>query len=863
MQRASNCSSGLFLLVLILARPSAAVEPADVREQLMGNFRYLVETQVNCAASLKPGNYICNRDTPGERRVHGSWDSYLYPVAVRLPNQFRFVDSNLFFTVQTLLPLFAIRFEDPVLEQQRLDAIHLGMKAVNSFRRGHGYAFWPQVGPTRKSQLNRIGPLNLSPQLLGAQIEIISRIQDFFHVRLIPSSVRWIETYLDLDHAESGPDVLFNVPNDTDDTALAIAGNYYYLRSGDDPERLVATMQLSRQFAGRVDVLEKRNERRFKEHEPRCEEIWRAQTSDAARRALFADKDFLEGCSLDDARESWRYDSYPSRHSGAFLTWQYDENTAVYADPQQGVVLPGQNSVDCYAIANVVYSLSLTGMRDDPALRPGYENSCRAITNIILDSNNQLRMVDDSDADKITTKPLWKSCGLFFPAHMTYPYLVSRAIGDGGACQDLEPPDQERFDEAIDTLVASVVAEQDEDSNDKQPGQWFEEIDGQTALPTVLGGVSLLNFRKAYGSDLDRRYELKNRIEEAIAHTLAHSYSESSPSIEPLISVPEGTYFGGGNSDAIAHWRSQPFSTSVSLELMTKYLLQFGDESSHNEQLVLATELKPAAVTTAGHHSFGQADLSDALVPFDEASFRVRLRPGLKVGNEGTEVTLDTSLSVGEHFQGSLQEATENIAYYDVKVVTTAGFDFDSGELRNYAIKTGFHGISTTTSVIMQNDAAFLPLSFRKQDDVRTASAYLWGGGMSAAAIDLINGPRINLDVAGALVGAVEKSDDISGSTQKVTTINLAEFSIGLTWHWSNVSAGFDYSSSLGRAEDSSGGQYSSLKNYRWGTNITYRPRPNHSLSLVTTRTRDGESRDLFDDDQVYFQYRYEWASGT
>jgi hypothetical protein len=832
MQLVSSRAAGITLLILSLAQQSVALQPDDVREQLVGNFRYLIESQVDCDSELGPSGHICNKDIPGERRINGSWDSYMYPVAVRIPYRFRFVDSNIFFTVQTLLPLFSVGFDDPVLEQQRLDAIHAAMMAVNSFRRGDGYAFWPEIGPTRATHVNRIGPLNVSPLLLGTQIEIVSRIQDFFHVRLFPSKVRWLETFLDLGNEATGADVLFNVPNDTDDTALAIAGNFHYYQNGGDAELLQEYLQLSKHFAGRVDTLESRNRHRYKNHIPGCEETWRAQSSDAARQALFTDRSFLENCSLDDARESWRYDSYPSKHSGAFLTWQYDESEAIYEDPESGVVLPGQNSVDCYAIANVVYSLSLTGMRDDPELRPGYESSCNVISNTILDTNDQL----------------WKSCGLFFPAHMTYPYLVSRAVGDGGACQDLEPRDQERFDKSIGALVERIIAEQDEESDEKKRGQWFESTDGQTAMPTVLGGVSLLNFRRAYGADFDQQYRVRDRVETAIAHTIASSDSHPLAGNLPLVSVPEGTYFGGGTSDEIAHWRSRPFATAVSLELMTKYLAQYVDEPTHNA----ATDHLPVR----------HPHVQDSLPPVEERSFRFRLRPGLKVGNEGTEVTAALSLSVGDHFRGNIQEAMEDIVYYDFKVTATTGFDLDNGELENYSFAAGFHGISTTTSVIMQNDAAFLPLSFARQDDVLTRSAYLWRGEMSAPVLRLDSSPRINLDVTGKLIGVTEKSFEIAGSTDKVRSVNFSEFSVGLTWLWEDLSASLAYASSLGRAVDSNGGHYFSLKNHRLSTNITYRPRPNHSFALIGVRTKDGESRDLFDDDQVYLQYQYEWTSG-
>ena len=76
--------------------------------------------------------------------------------------------------------------------------------------------------------------------------------------------------------------------------------------------------------------------------------------------------------------------------------------------------------------------------------------------------------------------------------------MVSRAVGDAGACQDLEIFDQQRFDQAVRALVDAMVEEQDDMSDGKQKGEWSEPVDPSNALATALGGVSLLNFSKAY-----------------------------------------------------------------------------------------------------------------------------------------------------------------------------------------------------------------------------------------------------------------------------------------------------------------------------------------------------------------------------
>jgi len=112
------------------------------------------------------------------------------------------------------------------------------------------------------------------------------------------------------------------------------------------------------------------------------------------------------------------------------------------------------------------------------------------------------------------------------------------------------------------------------------------------------------------------------------------------------------------------------------------------------------------------------------------------------------------------------------------------------------------------------------------------------------------------------MIGVVEKSSDIAGHEDEVDSINLADFDVGLTWVWKKTSTSLVYGSALGQATDSNGEHYLSLKNYRLNANITYRPKSNNSLSLIAVKTVDGESGDLFDDDQFFVQYRYEWATG-
>ncbi len=848
------------VFVLFLPQCGIALEQQQVLDQLIGNFNYLINVQVTCDGSYAKGNYICNKDIPGERRILGTWDSYIVPVAIENTYPMRFVDSNLFVTTQTLLPLFSVRFADAGKEKLRSNAIHNAMTAINLFQRNDGFSFWPQIGPSQQNQVNRIGPLNLSPILLGTQLEIITATEDFLHINLFPDRVRWMRDNIDLDNKDSGFDALFNVPNDTDDTALAIASNFHFYREHPDRQRFEKFIEMSRTFARYVDTWETRNDRRYREYLPECKSIVLAQQSLAERQALFADNSFMRNCSLDDPREAWRYDAYSSPYSGAFLTWRYDESKPIYDDPEAGVSLTGQNSVDCVAIANVVYSLSLTKVRDEPAIRPAYVNSCNAIANTILDQNNELRLTKNprsSDGEQVA---VWKSCGLFFPAQMTFPYMVSRAVGDAGACQDLDMDDQRRFNKAMLTLIDTLIAEQDDSTGQKERGQWFEPIDQSIALPTALGGISLLNFANTYPELLaSDSGNLQERIAESIAYTIALSESDSSTEYGQMVSLPEGTYFGGGTVDEIAHWRSKAFATAVSLELMTKYLARYSDLPVDGQILTLGSATNSDHQSHNAVEALPDAYKQDSLSPAVQSRHKLTAGIAFRGGFRGPEGGTNIEYSHGEHLRIDFQEKDEQVARYDIKLRAWAIYQFDDDEVDNFGIELKFHGISTDTNFVVQDDVAHFPITYSQQYGVETKSIHWRYGALSAPIWKIGDEGQLNIDASARLVGFVDREKRQSATPTYRKSINLADFSAGVTYINNRASASTWIATALGYSRDSAGEKYFSMRNYSLGASLRFAFLGNHAFSFTAIRRVDGRSGDLFDDDQAYLEYAYKW----
>ena len=803
----------LFVVVTILIAPLQNTFAADgdsAVDLLIGNFLFLADSQVRCDAQGQPGFSICNKQIAGERRLEGSWDSYIVPITISNPfHDLRFLDSNLFVTSNVMLPIFRIRFDDEYYEGLRQQLIFDGMLAVNRFSRGNGFAFWPEVGPSISGQVDRIGPLNLSPLILSTQIEIVKRTQDFVRMPLFPEKISWMEGHLDLENESIGMDALFSVPNDADDTSLGILSHYYYYGGRPDAVQFRGYRNMAKAFGNYVDTHQRRANRPFKG---------------------------------DDPRESWRDKAYADGYSGAFLTWLYDETEPIYFDPGNGVNLVGQNSVDCSVLANVVYMLSATGLKEETELRDGYENSCMAISAVIQENE-------------------WRSCGLFFPAHMTFPYLVSRAISDGDACQDLNDDNQAEFDDAIHLLIQDIAREQDEESEFKLSGQWYEPIDKSVALPTALGGVSLLNFRSVYGERATTKDLLMDR-RIAAAFKQVNSLTEFHERSDGTITaaLPEGTFFGGGTVGDIAHWRSRALSTAVSMEFASKYLAGYGEMNGETPIRVSVASGRAAGQTPADR-ALPDAPPGEFLDPVREFGAALDFYGRAANGNRGPEVGARLGLVVGDLLYGNMQEAHEVVAYYDLKLSGDVFYSLDRDKIDNYNIEMRFAGVSSNTDFIIRNDVGHVPLTYRRRDDVVTERIHLRYGEVSMPFVDLGNGARLDFDISGRLLGVVRRVDHSQMTNNYRRSANFADFSVGTTFIWNDFSLGISYETGLGFSEDSANIHYGSHRNYTAEATAKWSIRDRHLLSAGYITSFDGGASDLFDDDRGYLAYEFRWGT--
>ncbi len=277
------------------------------------------------------------------KNMSGEWASYIHFLPNKLGFSGRSVlalqDSNLFMTAFIGYPLFL--FDETLLPpgKHHIDQmLKRAAKNILSFKRGTSYNFWT-VLPGVKSPATRTGPLNIP----------VEHIELFTMTYLDPGKWKrtfrwlergqqidtkdWSETCLDMQTNPTGADAIFNLPNDADDTSIAVAFEYLYAKRFPNSS--------------------------IKPDIPALREVSRYR--DIGRKK-------------EESRDSWK-----GGQTGAFLTWFKDENIPVFQHPEDGIIPLGINNVDAVVNSNVLFALSLT----DNQKLPGYRSSIGLVSRVI------------------------------------------------------------------------------------------------------------------------------------------------------------------------------------------------------------------------------------------------------------------------------------------------------------------------------------------------------------------------------------------------------------------------------------------------------------------------------------------------
>jgi len=299
------------------------VSPRDFRSQQgekTGFFHYL-------RSSLS--NHLIH-----EKHLPGSWPGFVSFIPGRgsrmLQPMFTATDYNLFITASTGLCLnyfdeSRLPGEHRFVEAMKADALD----AVEKFRRGPAYNFWLPRSSRRYRYLHT-RPLNIPVGFISMR----KRINDLTGCWGLPGFCEsqlltdWIRMIHNRELNPHGAVALFNIPDDSDDSSLALI-----LRLMNQPGALPEP--------GILD-------------------------------AILAYRDL-------DRNRTDRYNVSLGPGTGAFLTWHKNEELPVFSRPEEGVIPLEVNNVDLVVNANVLLALALSGRSNEQ----GYTSTANLLARAI------------------------------------------------------------------------------------------------------------------------------------------------------------------------------------------------------------------------------------------------------------------------------------------------------------------------------------------------------------------------------------------------------------------------------------------------------------------------------------------------
>jgi hypothetical protein len=288
-------------------------------------------------------------------------------------------------------------------------------------------------------------------------------------------------------------------------------------------------------------------------------------------------RDIDRKLSFSDEFEHWK-----GENSGAYLTWLRDETDNSFTKAEIGLIPTGKNNVDVVVNANILFTLSLLGRTDSDGYQSCVNLLCKAIE-----------------------EKTWPSAGLYYPQQMMFPYVLSRAIRDGGVKDKKLLQSQKKL--MIDVLN---LAKKQSKSFGIQAETLFMFEGGKDKskhLSTALGLITLLNLGEEVAKNINQLENFQSTIEGCVSfllkevsykHCLFESTQVSFSAYKRAKFVAhweDGLFFGPVHWD-LCHWRSQAVTNACVFEAFSKYLLAYEKNPAatlleHNKLSVVSYEL--------------------------------------------------------------------------------------------------------------------------------------------------------------------------------------------------------------------------------------------------------------------------------
>ena len=274
-----------------------------------------------------------------EKHLKGSWPGFIRYLPSKgfrmLLPLFTVTDYNLSTTASTAYSL--LFFDDrslPAGKRFVSDMLESASGAIQTFRRGSAYNFW-ETHSNPAISYPYSAPINIPVSIIDFRRSIYDRtgflgLKSFYESDVL---MEWIDRIYDIKQNKTGSTALFNIPNDSDNSSLAVGFLMQYQRwkNNSIPDTDLTPLDLFPSFR------------------------------DLNRK--IAD----------------RHNKCMGHETGAFLTWLKNEDANVFSNPESGIIPLAVNNVDIVVNANILFTLSLAEKRT----MPGYREAVRLIARVI------------------------------------------------------------------------------------------------------------------------------------------------------------------------------------------------------------------------------------------------------------------------------------------------------------------------------------------------------------------------------------------------------------------------------------------------------------------------------------------------
>jgi len=233
-------------------------------------------------------------------------------------------DYNLFTTASTAYPLFFIN--DKQLASHSQFVTKMRTKAVESFqkfRRGSSFNFWPVKNRVEYSY-SYSGPDNIPLSFISFLYKLNNKT-GLVNYGMHESEllIEWLDEINDDEKNKDGLVALFNIPNDSDDTSMALV----------------------------LSLLSEMND------------LTNMAIIDSVDKQVFSTYRDIERNKFD------RYNELLPKNTGAFLTWHKNDSSEDFSKPEKGIIPLKVNNIDLSVNANTLHFLSRAGLSDLPGFR--------------------------------------------------------------------------------------------------------------------------------------------------------------------------------------------------------------------------------------------------------------------------------------------------------------------------------------------------------------------------------------------------------------------------------------------------------------------------------------------------------------